>query len=862
MNEPHDPVTGSAPSQALTRSLGRETSLVLGIVGVLLAVSAVCWWGFSLVGALPTPQSFTVQLPWWVLAAAFACTELVVLHIQVKREAQTVSLSELPLVLGLFFAAAPALLIGRLVGSALVFVVHRRSSPLKTVFNLALICAETSLAVVTFQLVAGDPAGFGPQSWIAAYAGALLANVLGALAIGLVIAVYEGGLRLRVLLVESVVGQPTAPMVVTLALLAVISLSVTVQSTWLLLASATVLLFGYRAYAALSDRHLSLERLYHFSQVVTNSPEINEVLDSVLSEAKDLLRTEQAEVVFVAQGGSVTLARVRLGVDGKLTRVEGEERPEDIWLRETVAKDSASLLMQRGSREPATRRWLDIHGLREAIVVPLRGSAGIIGTLAVADRLGEVRTFDREDLLLLETVGNHASMALQKGELIDQLRHDALHDALTSLPNRVNLQRHLAESLDDVAGDRSPGTAVMILDLDGFKDVNDTLGHQQGDLLLIEVAERLVTAVGAHGLVGRLGGDEFCVILSGVIDEEPILRIARRMLTALEQPIVLDGLEIQVSGSLGIALAPMHATESAALLKRADMAMYDAKTSARGLRIYESDIDTNSPRRLTLVGELRTALQNGGLQINVQPQANCATGEVRSVEVLSRWYHPELGTVSPDEFIPIAERSGLIGTLTTSVLDASLAACAQWRAMDLDINVAVNLSARSLLDADLVDDVTRLLRRHSVPAHMLTLEVTESAVMVDPARATALLLQLHELGTRLSVDDFGTGYSSLSYLQRLPVQEVKIDRSFVIGLREGSDDATIVRSIVDLGRNLGLEVVAEGVEDQPTWDLLAAMGCTVVQGWHLSRPMPVNQFSDWMAERRPDVPMRPTLRAI
>jgi EAL domain-containing protein (putative c-di-GMP-specific phosphodiesterase class I) len=289
------------------------------------------------------------------------------------------------------------------------------------------------------------------------------------------------------------------------------------------------------------------------------------------------------------------------------------------------------------------------------------------------------------------------------------------------------------------------------------------------------------------------------------------------------------------------------------------MAMYDAKASTGGLRVYEPDPDADNPRRLMLVSELRTALHQDRIEVHVQPQARLATGEVVSVEALVRWNHPELGSVTPDEFIPVAERSGLIGLVTTRVLDQSLAAVADWRRQGIDLSVAVNLSTRSLHDADLLDEVSRLLRRHGVPASRLTLEVTESSVMADPARAIALLHQLRALGVRLSVDDFGTGYSSLSYLKSLPVDEVKIDRSFVTDLSAQGEDVAIVRAIVDLGRHLGLEVVAEGAEDQSTWDLLASMGCDLVQGWHLSRAMPVADLVPWLRAR---TAQRPVLRAL
>jgi diguanylate cyclase (GGDEF)-like protein len=389
----------------------------------------------------------------------------------------------------------------------------------------------------------------------------------------------------------------------------------------------------------------------------------------------------------------------------------------------------------------------------------------------------------------------------------------------------------------------------MILDIDEFKAVNDTLGHQYGDQLLVEVGARLTATVGDAGTVARLGGDEFAVLLAGTAREDAVLHVGRRILRALEQPVALDTLEVEVGASLGIALAPAHATDTAELLKRADLAMYDAKSATRSLRLYEPELDTNDPRRLTLVSELRAALHTGAIEVHVQPQARLADDAVVAVEALVRWQHPEFGWVPPDEFIPIAERSGLIGPLTTRVLDAALGAAARWRAAGHDLGVAVNLSARSLHDADLVEEVARLLRRHGVPAARLTLEVTEGSVMADPTRAIAVLHQLRDLGVRLSVDDFGTGYSSLSYLKRLPVHEVKVDRSFVATLAVGGEDVAIVRAIIDLGRHLGLDVVAEGVEDAASWELLSSMRCDLVQGWHLARPMPTAELLAWVSAR-------------
>jgi diguanylate cyclase (GGDEF)-like protein len=851
-------MTATGVVAGLRARISRPALVVVGLSAGLLALAVAL--GAPFMDRTPLLDAPTV--PWWVLALAFGATEVSVLHVQVNREARSISLSELPLILGLFFASPLALLVGRMVGSVLVLIFHRRSPALKTLFNLSLFAAESCVALVIFSaIVPSGVSGPAPITWLAAYAAAVVSNAVGGVTIALVISVYDGDLRLRRLLLEAVTTQPAAPMVVTLALVAVTSLSAAQDSVWLLVAIGTLLLLAYRAYASLSERHLNLERLYRFSQAVSSAPEMDEVLLNVLQQAKGLLRSDRAAIGFLDADNGL-LARVRLGANGRLTRSEAPPSAEDTWLLRQVVHGGTSVLLARNTRDATARRLLDAQGLREGVCVPLRGGAGIVGVLSVGDRLGDVRSYDESDVLLLETVANHASIALQNGQLVGQLRHDAMHDTLTGLPNRAHLQRSLSAALDEVADGRSVGAAVLVVDLDEFKEVNDTLGHQQGDLLLAEVGTRLTTAVGSAGLVARLSGDEFAVLVTGTADETRALHLGRRLLRALEQPIAVDGLEVEVGASVGVALAPAHATDAAGLLRRADMAMYDAKTSTRRLRLYEAELDTSTPRRLTLVSELRSALQNGEVRVHVQPQALLASGEVTGVEALVRWRHPELGWVSPEEFIPVAERSGLIGPLTTRVLEASIAACAAWRAEGHDLGVAVNLSARSLHDADLVEEVARLLRRHDVPADRLTLEVTEGSVMADPARAVALLHELRDLGVRLSVDDFGTGYSSLSYLKRLPVHEVKIDRSFVSGLRDQAEDVAIVRAIIDLGRHLHLEVVAEGVEDQGTWDLLDGMGCDVVQGFHLARAMPVDELLPWLAARPAAGAVHAGLRAV
>ncbi len=756
------------------------------------------------------------DLPWWLLTVLFAVVEVCVLHVQVRREAQTVSLCEIPLVLGLFFCEPWELLLARVVGPVLVFAFVRRQPLFKLTYNAALLSANISVALVVFTLLHSGPVTATASAWSASYAAVAASGVLDAVATTLVIAAFEGQLDRRALLREPVVEAVRATGVATIALVAVYALTLDVAAAVLLVAVVGILLVAYRAYAALSERHLSLERLYQFSQVVSSSPEVDEVLRSVLAQAKEMLRAEAAEITFLSTGGGrgTKAVRVVLPQSGRLQRHELDDLSTADWMWARVVDDERPVLLPRGTKELANRRFLQHLGYADAVLAPLRGEAGVVGTLLVGDRLGDVRTFDGSDVRLLETVANHAGVALQNGRLIDQLRHDALHDALTGLPNRVYLQCEAKAALEALSGGVTAGCVVALMDLNGFKEVNDTLGHQQGDQLLIEVARRLQDAA-PEAVVARLGGDEFAFLLPAEGSVQQAVRVARRVLHALEQPVDLDGLDVQVGASIGLAVAPQHADDATGLLKRADLAMYDAKGSGAGVRVYEAAMDTTDPQRLTLVSDLRSAIEREELVVQVQPKARLDTGEVTGVEALVRWTHPVHGAIPPDEFVPVAERSGLIRPLTMLVLRRSLEACAQWQRLGSDISVAVNLSARSLVDLDLVEDVARLLRRYGVPARLLTLEITESSVMTDPARAMGLLVALQNMGVRLSIDDFGTGYSSLSYLKRLPVHEVKIDRSFITNVASGSDDTTIVRSIIDLASNLSLEVVAEGWRTRP-----------------------------------------------
>jgi diguanylate cyclase (GGDEF)-like protein len=431
-----------------------------------------------------------------------------------------------------------------------------------------------------------------------------------------------------------------------------------------------------------------------------------------------------------------------------------------------------------------------------------------------------------------------------------ELHRVATNDELTGLPNRSRFRAQLQERIE-AAGSQGEAFAVMLLDLDRFKEINDTLGHHYGDQLLRELGPRLRACAGDATLVARLGGDEFAVLAGARTDAEGLELLALELIACVEEPVLMEGMTLQVGASVGIARFPDHGEDAHTLLRRADVAMYAAKDSHSGCKLYAAELDRHSIRRLSVLSDFRRALYADEIVVHYQPIVDVDGSSLRGAEGLVRWEHPELGLIPPGDFVQTVEQSGLIGSLTRHVLERAISQCAAWRRDGRDLSMAVNLSVRDLLDRSLPRDIELMLTRNGLPSSALQLEITESTLMSDPERALATLTRISELGMRLSVDDFGTGYSSLANLRRLPIDELKIDRSFVSPMLRDESDLIIVRSTINLGHDLGLRVIAEGVEDAPTLAHLAHLGCDLAQGYHVSRPMPPDAFSAWMGAATP-----------
>jgi diguanylate cyclase (GGDEF)-like protein len=754
-----------------------------------------------------------------VLIALFAATEGFVVHVRVRRGAHAVSLADVPMVLGLLAVPPGLVLLARVIGGSGGLFALRRQRGLKLAFNIALIGVQATVAVGTFRLFGAMPGQPGVREWIAAYAATLLADVVAVVAVTAVIAFHDDPQEWRRL----PAAMRSVPVSAIAATAALVSTRAAAGNPWvlaLLALLAVAVHVAYRAFVQQRQGKEEVEQLFAFTRAINGADDLDDVLPVVLDRVRDQLRAGMAELV-IAEGDAI----VRMGTLRTSTAPAGD----DGWLR------------------PALAGQPTLHEPVGAMAVPV-----VIGdstaALVVAQSLPDAGPFTEARLHLLEALANHAGIALTKADLVERLRRKAaekeflaLYDSLSGLPNRRHFHSLLDAALQDGAS-----LAVLMLDIDRFKEMNDALGHETGDALLVRIAGRLQEHVGDRGVVARMGGDEFAVLLPTDASTAGAVAETTALAAVIERPLTLGPLTLHVRASIGVALAPAHGADAQSLVRHADVAMYAAKQHRSGVEVYDPTTDSNTPQRLALIADLRLAVERRELLVAFQPKVDPASGVVIGAEALARWRHPMHGAVPPDEFIPLAEHSGLIRPLTFQVLETALRQRARWARGGHELHVAVNLSPNSLSDGALPEAVSRLLTETSTPPEMLTLEITESTLMTDPAGGLATLVKLEALGVRLSIDDFGTGYSSLDRLRRLPIHEVKIDRSFVQRLAVDHRDRALVCSAIQMGHALDLTVVAEGVEDAETMTYLATVECDTIQGFHISRPLLPDDFAAWL----------------
>jgi diguanylate cyclase (GGDEF)-like protein len=826
----------------------RAARLRVGALCLVMAAAAALLIRHA---AAHQPLRDFLDVPWWALAVLFVVTSRVQMHVEIRRSAHSVTVTDLAVVLALFSVAPVYVPLLRAATWIPACAWRYRQSPRRAVFNGVLGTTETAIATVVFTRFAQGYALREPAAWAAAYLGVLVAGFVGALLVTFVIALNDGRVSLATLREAVVLGALVGAANSTLGIVAVLLVDTSAAARWLLVALTAVLVGAYASYATLRERHQGLESLFGFTRSLARRPDAEDAVPALLRLAADRLSADSAELLLANWPGEVGPSLIRVDADGLVVA-----RPaglDEHWpLARVLAEQTPMLLSDRG-RDAGARQYLARVGHREMLLAPLPSEDGPIGVLIVCDRTAaSVRGFTPDDLRLLETMAAHGGAELANARLVDRLRHDASHDALTGLRNRSVLPEAVARLVTPVAEAGGCAGAVVLLDLDDFKQVNDALGHHVGDLLLQHVAGRLHRTAPIGAAVCRLGGDEFAVVLAGSDPETLLVRIAT-IKEELARPVDLGPVTVSTGASVGVAFVGPHGVAAPVLLQRADVAMYAAKRTNRGVVAFDNSIDSVRPERLGLAADLRALLGGdlgrGRLEVHYQPQV-APSGAVVAVEALVRWAHPSLGLLAPDEFIPVAESTGLAGRLTDAVLRTSLADLRTFDAAGPHrLSVSVNLSARSLHDHQLVEDVTAALVSYGVAPGRLTLELTESSIVSDPVRASELLSALSARGVRVSVDDFGTGYSSLSHLARLPVSEVKVDKSFVQRMRSDARDAAIVRSVVRLAAELDMAVVAEGVEDAETAAELDAVGCDLLQGYLYSRPVPAPALLDWLSVR-------------
>jgi len=813
-----------------------------------LVVACTLVWTFAL-RTFGSPSFVSGrQLSWWALALAFFFAEVFVVHLQFRKQAHTLSLTEIGLTLGLLLAAPASLLIGQLVGTLVALIVTRWKSQrqlVKFAFNLAELPLCSGVALVIFRSLAesGDSA---PHLWAIVLFACAVAHVLGILLVSAVIAIAEERFRapqlLRTLLTSTIGALATA----SLGLAVVELLEARPLAVVLLVVPVVACVAAFRGYMEQREQREHVEFLYESMRATQGAPEFGLAVGQLLVAARRLLRAEYAEILLLPASDDEGPLRSVSGAGGEMLM-----RPEPHFgfavrdaaaFKEISSAGSATLLTLRRPTQ-AFDTFLRARGLEDAIVAPLRGEDRTFGLLVVGERLGDVSTFAETDVELLETFAGHASILLENGrlehslaqvtQLKEQLRHQAYHDALTGLPNRLNLLEAVEHELERGAD----STAVLYLDLDRFKMVNDTFGHSAGDELLADFGRRLAGAIRAEDLAARIGGDEFAVLVREA-DAEAAVGVARRMLEALDGTYTLGCGDVACHVSVGIAVGAAGVTTGEDLIRNADIAMYSVKRSDRAYTLYEAELHEKLRAQRQLGLDLETALERGEIVVHFQPVVRLADGEIEGFEVLARWPHPTRGFLSAADFLPAAEEAGLTVELGRLVLQRALEAAQRWPKR---LSIWLNVAPAELANERLVDTLAEALRGYGVDPSRLVIEVTESGVIQGSDGALIAMRRLRELGVSLTIDDFGTGYSSLSRLAEFPIESLKIPKPFVDKLVGEDADEAFVDAILRLGESLGLAAVAEGIEHPAQAERLRQLGCRFGQGYLFGRPAPADE---------------------
>lgn len=820
---------------------------------VLIAVGVLGYIG--IVRHLPVSAAPFLIL-WPVAALAFYLGEINVVVVHFLRERHSFSLSELPGVIGLFLLTPTDYVLAYLVGAGAAVLLDRNQPFVKRAFNIAQFGVTAVVAQAVFHAVSTPVGQLGPRDWLAAFASSGATSILGAALVATVIS-FSGGAPQFKKLPEMIRFSGMVAMANTsLALLAVMVIWVDPRSALLLAVPTAIVFLAYRAYIGEREKHERLELLYESSRLLHYAPELDSAIAALLEHARRMFRAERAELLLfpdpVGDGG------IRSSVGG----ADGDETMQPVAISVTDSLRVRVRQEQQAFHASPTRAWTRrLETVKEAMVGPLVGEHGVLGAITVINRLGEGSRFEADDLRLLETVANQAAVALENGQLEqslhelsrlkEQLRHQAYHDSLTGLPNRSQFVEEVERRLAAPRDALHPPTAVF-LDLDDFKVVNDTLGHAEGDRLLIGVAERISAQLRTDDLLARFGGDEFAILPAAGSTVEDALSLTERIIAALELPFPIAGTDVMVGCSAGISAA-RGSDRVDELLRNADVAMYRAKADGkRRAEVFDPTMHRSIVERHALTSDLGRSISRGDLAVEYQPIVALATGRIVGVEALVRWSHPTRGIVDPTEFIRLAEENGTILALGRAVLRTATHQVVAWHQQPglKGLTLSVNLSPLQLQHPGFIDEVRTDLRESGIDPRDLTFEMTETAMFRDTQATIVTLESLRELGIRIAMDDFGTGYSSLAYLRRFPVDILKIARELIGGPGESDDPETwaFARAIVALGRSLGLSIVAEGIETDEQLRMLRRLGCGLGQGYLFGRPAPAETLERQLRE--------------
>jgi diguanylate cyclase (GGDEF)-like protein len=789
----------------------------------LVAAGFIPW----IVGLEPL-SSAPFHIPWWVLVPLFYIAERTVVHFSFNRHAHSFSLSEIPLVLGLFFAAPWAVVFGQAVGSCLALSLHRRQSPQKLFFNVSQFTLQAVVVTAIFRWIADTADPLGIRASIGTLAGVGAALMLANLLINSAIRLSGGRMTRSDMLQVLSLGSAAATMNTALALVAVNVAWTRPSSLWIALVPPVLLFVAYRAQVSQRQEHARLGAMYEATRELHGTPQVDVAVLAAARRALGMFGAARTEIILV-QGPDLA--------DAFLTSVSSSDE-KTMELVSPSQLHPLVIEVVTGGESHIERTDPD-RKRNDAMAVPLRTGDEIIGAFVVLDPESDIESFSLTDLALLETLASQLSVSLENGrleeslaalhDLKEELRHQAEHDPLTGLANRALFRRLVAEAVDG-----SGRSAVLFLDLDDFKRINDTFGHAAGDDLLRLVATRIQSCCRTSDTVARLGGDEFAILLTDVNDQGRETTVAARVLAAFERPFDIDGHAVFVRASIGVA--GTSATDSVdTLLAHADEAMYVAKNGRKGsFHIHGHAADQALRKRAELRADLQTALVTGNLDMKYQPIVELESGMVIGAEALLRWEHPVHGPIPASEALAIADEAGLMQLLGGWTVGRACRDVAELRRHRADMWVSVNIAADQLHPA-LVTTVMAELDAHSLDPSALVVEITESAAIEHGER---MLAEINDRGVRIALDDFGTGYSSLSRLDSLPISIVKVDRAFVARMT-GPERSRLAEMVLEIGETLGLVTIAEGIESEEERQHLLRLGCTLGQGWLFAPALPI-----------------------